>query len=378
MQCSRAAMAVVAQTAGLALAQVPMTPQMQATPLDFEERCADPGVVMCDPLDRGAVRGAGIARETKNLTLPDALRGKYLDWRWCRRVDGVSPLTPELDETTKSSGSGSVRFAVPGNSVAGTAGYCQINFTPDNSVQFGEGETFFVQYRVRLSCEMLYVDCDPKSTTYKKERRRFQVTQGQSAFKLSIVNAGDHPQLEFPVGACTRQQLVLLVPSDGAVTGFHSCGWYDGHSRYLGLNRQSGKGAYDRQPVRDRASSGCFNLDPHAGTALGSAGRGCVLWESDRWITVTQQITIGRWADKVKQADASSNVRVWIADAGQPHRLVIDFDRNLRRPEQPFMKYGKVWLVPHFTNKDPAENHPTGYVWFDELIVSRTPIAPAR
>jgi hypothetical protein len=375
---SGAALAVLAQTASLALAQGSMPPQVQATPLDFEERCADPGVVLCDPLDLGAVRGSGITRQTKNVTLPDALGGKYFDWRWCHRVDGVKPLTPVLDETIRASGSGSVRFAVPGNSGAGAAGYCQINFTPDNSVQFGEGETFFVQYRVRLSCEMLYIDCDPKSAAYKKERRQFQVTQGQRAFKLSIVNAGDHAQLEYPVSACTRQQLVLLVQSDGAVSGFHSCGWYDGHSRYLGLNRRSGRGLHDRQPVRARATGGCFNLDPASGTELASAWRGCVLWEADRWITVTQQVTIGRWADKVTQTDPSSNVRVWIAEAGQPHRVVIDFDRNLRRPERPFMKYGKVWLVPHFTNKDPREDHPTGYIWFDELIVSRTPIAPAR
>lgn len=43
----------------------------------------------------------------------------------------------------------------------------------------------------------------------------------------------------------------------------------------------------------------------------------------------------------------------------------------------PFMKYGKIWLLPYMTNKDPLEEHPEAYMWFDELIVSREPIAPA-
>jgi hypothetical protein len=30
------------------------------------------------------------------------------------------------------------------------------------------------------------------------------------------------------------------------------------------------------------------------------------------------------------------------------------------------------------TNKDPTEVHPEAYMWFDELIISRGPIAPAR
>ena len=62
---------------------------------------------------------------------------------------------------------------------------------------------------------------------------------------------------------------------------------------------------------------------------------------------------------------------------GQAPVLVINYDRNLRAPEKPFMKYGKIWLLPYMTNKDPLEEHPEAYMWFDELIVSREPIAPA-
>ena len=131
-------------------------PALPAEPASFEERCAQPGVVLCDPLDEGRVRGVGITSRTANATLPDALKGRYRDWRWCNHANGVTPQTPSFDDKVKTSGSGALKFTIPTRSAADGAGYCQINFTPDNSVQFGEGDTFFVQFRVRLSCTLLF------------------------------------------------------------------------------------------------------------------------------------------------------------------------------------------------------------------------------
>jgi hypothetical protein len=365
--------------AGPAAAAGPTLPDV---PASFEQRCAGPSVVLCDPLDEGAVRGAGVTAGTPRATLPSALRGEYRDWRWCRHVDGVRPETPAFDRDIKASGSGSVRFAVTPRSSASSAGYCQINFTPDNSVQFGEGESFFVQFRVRFSCDLLYTDCDPRSPRFKKDRRAFRSKHGTATtFKVSIINGGDDARLDQPVNACTYQQLVLIGAPDGSIQGFHSCGWYDGHTFRLRPNRATGKTMVDRQPIRKTEADpvrGCYNVDPGTGLPLAAAWHECLLWEADEWMTVTQQVTIGRWADKLKEPVRTSNVRVWVARQGQAPHLVIDYDRHLRRPEQPFMRYGKVWLVPHLTSKDPTEDHPVGHMWFDELIVSRAPIAPAR
>ena len=43
-----------------------------------------------------------------------------------------------------------------------------------------------------------------------------------------------------------------------------------------------------------------------------------------------------------------------------------------RRSDQ---RYGKIWLLPYNTGKDPAQVHPTAYTWYDELIISRNKIA---
>ena len=345
-------------------------PVLPAEPASFEERCAQPGVVLCDPLDEGRVRGVGITSRTGNATLPDALNGRYRDWRWCDHVAGVTPQTPSFDDKVKTSGSGALKFTIPTRSAAADAGYCQINFTPDNSVQFGEGDTFFVQFRVRLSCTLLFKDCDPASQGYKKQRRVYRSKgEGGTSFKVSIINAGDHPDLQYPVNSCTEQHLVLVQGRNGIVAGYHSCGWYDGHEMMIGKER--GSAIWDRQPKKPGDPGGpCVNSGAEASPD-------CVLWPADEWVTITQQVTIGKWATQNDDPARSSNVRIWMQRKGDKPVLVIDYDRNLRAPEKPFMKYGKIWLLPFMTNKDPLEDHPEAYMWFDELIVSRKPIAPA-
>jgi len=36
---------------------------------------------------------------------------------------------------------------------------------------------------------------------------------------------------------------------------------------------------------------------------------------------------------------------------------------------------GQVYLLTYHTNKDPTQEHPTGSVWYDDLVVSTEPIA---
>ena len=357
----------------------------------FAERCTGPGVVLCDPLDDGQVKGVGVTGRTPNVTLPEAIAGKYGDWRWCLTPNAKghsAPRAPAIDRTTKASGSGSLRFTIASNSGAGDSGYCQIDFTPDNSIQFGEGDSFFVQYRVRFSCELLYVDCDPKSPGYKQARRRYRIL-GQSpgaaagGFKVSMIGAGDNAKLHYPTSSCTLVEIALVNTRQlGIVGGYHSCGWYAGFSQYYGLSHVSGNGMFDTQPMGGRGPVNherhCWNLDPDTGRLLDRAWKECVLWQADEWMTVTQQVTIGRWATKSTDPARSSNYRLWVSREGGPAVLVFDYDLNLRVPEALFMQYGKVWLLPYSTNKDPAETHPEAYMWFDELIVSRRAIPNAK
>jgi len=373
----------------LAAGEQPPLPPAAAS---FEERCAGTGVVLCDPLDDARVKGVGVTSRTPKATLPDALTGKYRDWRWCitpKSGGNDNPRAPAIDRTIKASGTGALRFTIASNSDANDSGYCQINFTPDNSIQFGEGDTFFIQYRVRFSCELLFVDCDPKSPDYKQERRRYKIIGHKEdaltgGFKVSIIGPGDHPDLRYPTDSCTLIHLVLNNGhQQGMIRGYHSCGRYMGFGEYYGLHRASGKGMHDWQPIGRRGTVDnmrhCWNLDPVTGGRLEKAWRECVLWWADEWMTITQQVTVGHWRRKGDTGPGrSSNYRLWAAREGAPAVLVFNHDLDLRPPEAPFMKYGKIWLLPYHTKKDPAEKHPEAYMWFDELIVSRAPIPGAK
>ena len=75
-----------------------------------------------------------------------------------------------------------------------------------------------------------------------------------------------------------------------------------------------------------------------------------------------------------------SRVRLWVARENKLSELVIDWGPyNLtagsRAEDQ---RFGKVWLLPYHTGKDPSQVHPVAYTWYDELIISRTRIADPR
>ena len=87
---------------------------------------------------------------------------------------------------------------------------------------------------------------------------------------------------------------------------------------------------------------------------------------------------------------ASSRIQYWAARDGQPSILIED---SIRAYPNGFTlycsnipgcasaggrQYGKVWLLPYMTDKDPTEVWPTTYTWYDELIISRQKISDPR
>jgi hypothetical protein len=98
-------------------------------------------------------------------------------------------------------------------------------------------------------------------------------------------------------------------------------------------------------------------------------------------MTFQVRIKIGTWYKNNGVYRKDSTVQLWVAEEGQPSRLVIDRDPakgtgyDLVNLTNNVMKYGKVWLLPYHTGKDSSQTHPAAYTWYDELIVSRNKIA---
>lgn len=281
---------------------------------DFDARCHTPGVVRCIGFDS--------ARETD----------PYLHPPW-----GERQKRARIDTDVKASGAGSLRFEVPSNSGNDTSGSFQMNFADDLSVQFGEGDEFFVQWRQRFSREFL-------STYYG----------GGYGWKQVVVGEGDRPGYGAP--GCTQLELVVTNTDQlGFPQMYHSCGGKDGMYEPLG----------------------------------GGAG-----YVANEWMTFTIRIKIGTWYRNDGHYHRDSTVQLWVAREGQPGKLAVNLSPEpmslfgIRIPgtgsgydlanENPAARYGKVLLTPYHTGKDPAQRHPTGYVWYDELIVATSRIPDPR
>src|SRR6185436_243823 len=100
--------------------------------LTFEERCAQPAVVKCFGFDA--------PEKTDPFIVPPY---------------GMTVKRARVVTDIKASGAGSLRFEIPSNTGSDTSGSFWQNFSDDLSVQFGEGEDFYVQWRQRFSTEFL-------------------------------------------------------------------------------------------------------------------------------------------------------------------------------------------------------------------------------
>jgi hypothetical protein len=347
----------------------------------FEERCNAAGVVFCDPLDSEGPWGVDASGKRRLMPNPDGTTGIpttpwWRNWRGVQNsAAGEKPghVLPRHDTTVKASGTGSLRFDYPSFSNSGGGGNFTTNFSDDLSQQFGEGDTFYVQHRWRANCDFIYLDCDPASPGYKTQRRSFRAPGGgTTAAKLAIIADGD-PAIGESSDACTWLQVVTVHTTDHALKGFHSCGWYQGFDEPTG-SRPFGSTQIDFQPNGDYD---CWYLPDESSPEKhrwGYTGPNCWSLESDEWITVQVMIRVGRWQPD-RNGEKTSHVTIWAAHEGEPQRVVVDHDVYLRGPQTPSGKYGKVWLLAFMTAKDDTEEHPTGNIWFDELIVSTRFIA---
>lgn len=280
----------------------------------FELRCAAPEVVRCVSFDDPA-------------QVPD------LSWWAVGDGTGRGPmgriknhegdLLPELDCAVAVNGC-SLRFDVPTRSGDGASGSWFVNFSDDFSVRFGEGEEFYVQWRQRFTPAFL-------ETRYR----------GGGGWKQAIIGEGDRPGYA-PDGkvvwSCTQLELVVQDSYQrGFAQMYHSCGAKDG--QYQPLQQYQ---AVDYRP--------------------------------DEWMTFQVRVNIGTWYRNDRAYHRDSEIELWVAREGErSSRAVVAHGYDLANT-RPGAKYGKLWLLPYHTGKDPGQDHPPGRIWYDEVVISRAPI----
>ncbi|MEM6994692.1 MAG: hypothetical protein AAF721_29530 [Myxococcota bacterium] len=288
---------------------------------DFEQRCAAPGVLVCQGFD-------------------SPVRDDGFEGLWAGEGAAVPP---RIDETVAASGASSLRLTVAGRTEADGAGGFFSNFSEDQSVAIGEGEEVYVQWRQRFSPAML-------DTPFSGH-----------GWKQLVVGPGDRDgELH---GWCRQLSVTVTNPwQRNRPELLHSCGaGKDGSEE---LYNVQGDTDIDLQPGGDAP---CW--------LNGGDEPGCVGYVPDTWMTFQLRVAIGTWYRNDLNYAMDSEVDLWVTLPGQTRRHVVGVhDRDLAN-EDPTMGYGKVWLLPYNPRKDADVDHATAEVWYDELVVSRLPIA---
>ena len=292
---------------------------------DFENRCQSAGIVRCFGFDSQV--------ETDIHVLPPV---------------GQSRKRAQVVTEVKSSGRGSLRFEIPSNSAADTSGSFWLNFSQDLQSQFGEGDEFYVQWKQRFSPEFL-------STSYK----------GSGGWKQAIIGEGDRPGVKRY--SCTQLEIVVQnTYLRGMPQMYHSCGGKDRQYQSLEIHSADNPSIIWVQNAVLCAYRE-YQFPP------------CIGYRANQWMNFQVHIKIGTWYKNDRNYRRDSTIQFWVGENDKPSKLVIDlnpqkgngFDIANTDPEA---KYGKLWLLPYQTGKDPSQTHPTGYIWYDDLIVSRNKI----
>lgn len=312
---------------------------------DFVRRCGGRGVIKCvgfdNPEDFNYGRGRGFSTDGDNHGLLPA-GSTAREWRAVR------------DFGVKSSGAASLRFTIPSRSGANTSGAYFTNFSKDLSIQFDEGQEFYVQWRQRFSRDFI-------STRY----------DGGGGFKQVIVGSGDQPGKTY--SSCSPLEVVVAnFEQRGFPVLYNSCTGSRSHGAYNGFY----------EPDRDdfklqnaRPAPGCRYHQKATGH-LPPAGN-CMGYVADEWMTFQIHVRIGR-----RDGDefVGSHVRFWMAREGRPSELIVDWGPYNLTAGDPAsrQRFGKVWLLPYNTGKSTSQDHAEAFTWYDELIVSRERIPDPR
>jgi hypothetical protein len=276
---------------------------------DFTTRCHGEGVLACVGFDS--------PQEFVPARDPDS--GLY------PAGDGVFRGT--LDTAIAASGGGSLKFTIPSYSGPNTSGY----WKQAMGKNFGEGSTFYVQFRQRFSQAML-------TNTWG----------GNTYWKQVIFHNGPH--------TCADVELATTKSNrrDGYPVMYSQCG-SDGMTVDL----------HNGDFLVEQGDYNCHYHDINP--------RDCFMYLADIWITFYYKTSIGHWGKP------DSTIQAWVALPGKPYKQWVNMPNHRLLNASPGRDYDTVTLLPYMTAKDPTQfGGPVAYTWYDELIVSTQPIPPAK
>jgi len=196
---------------------------------------------------------------------------------------------------------------------------------------------------------------------------------GKATFKLSDISAGDtasctpgNPTSATCPTTCWDFEVVTTNHARADMpTGYANC------NAPGGINNA---GFYGPQDQYQNIVNCPYN-------APGPTFPPCFPLVPNEWLTFQVHVYVNQWNT------ANSTYQMWAAREGQPSQLIIECSpavTNCRLPHtggaylfstNTNYKFGKIWFETYMTDRSSRQSHSTGYVWFDDLIISTNKIA---
>jgi hypothetical protein len=272
--------------------------------LDFEARCHAPGVIVCQGFD------------LPQIAIPARSPGSGL------YPAGDNSFHGTFTSVQRASGSGSLRFDILTHTGANAAGYWRQSF----GREFGEGTTFYVQFRQRFSEEILRNNWG--DTTWK-----------QVIFHNRASTCAD---VELTTAQYYRTGIPYMYTDCGA-----------------------------RMLLTNNATPPCKFHQGDYNCWYGNLNKkDCFFYPANQWVTFYYQVSIGHWGKP------DSEINAWVGLDGKRMRQWIKMPEFTLNNDHPGQDYDSVTLLTYMTGKDPGRDLPTASTWYDDLIVSTRPIAP--
>jgi len=291
---------------------------------DYAARCAAPGVIKCVGFDN---------------TTADIVQNVNL---W---PDGKGTFRAGLDTSQKASGGGSLRFDLPPppNAGANIAGRWAMDSGTVFGQTFSQNSTFYVQFRIRLSPEMI----NPASwPNYNWKTVIFHYnTQTCGSIELTTSNYYGNSLAQMDT-QCGSQHMYTTL--DGSQ-----------YNEAPPLLQQQG----------DFPNCSYGNISP----------TNCFYFPANEWVTLYYKVHVGTWDQPNSTIEAfearsgATSYKQWIKVINFP--LSCDAAPCSASPGAQ-QGYNNLTFTPYMTGLDGSIGpSTTAHMWIDELVVSTQPIA---
>jgi hypothetical protein len=174
--------------------------------------------------------------------------------------------------------------------------------------------------------------------------------------------------------SCEATEIVVQnLVHRGFAQMYNSCSGSTSHGPYD--NFQERYGSYDFKLQNARPSPYC--LYSQSSTSFFPPTGNCFGYFPNEWMTFQVRVKTGPRRTTANYDEfTNSYVELWIAREGRPAEIALNWGPYALSAGSPAenQRYGKVYLMPYNTGRDPSQVYPTAYTWYDELIISRSRI----